>query len=252
MQQRLYRSLISLLAVVSLLILHGCGEPEEATTPQASSAEGFWVGRTNTNRTLTGVVLDDGTYYLFYSVAGNPAQIAGVIQGTGTSDNGAFTSSNTRDFRIGASAQSATLSATYANRQFLNGTVTYAGGAIVTFTSSFNTAYNSNPTLAAVSGFYTGQAGSSGGVQAATVNVTADGAFAGAETNGCAFTGTATPRIRGNAFNQTIVFGALPCFFTGSTFQGIALFDLAALRLMTAAPNGTRTDAAIFSGLRIF
>jgi hypothetical protein len=252
MQQLFDRSLISLLALVSLLTLHGCGQPEEPTTPQTSSAEGFWVGSTNTNRTLTGVVLDDGAYYLFYSVAGNSAQIAGVIQGTGTSDNGTFTSSNTRDFRIGASAQNATLSATYANSQFFNGTVTYAGGTTVTFTSSFNTAYNSNPTLAAVSGFYTGQAGSSGGVQTANINVTADGTFAGAETNGCAFTGTATPRIRGNAFNQTVVFGALPCFFTSSTFQGIALFDLATLRLMTAAPNGTRTDAAIFSGLRVF
>ncbi len=251
MQRLLYRPLISLLALVSLLTLHGCGEPEQPTTPQTNSAEGFWTGNTNTNRALTGVVLDDGSYYFFYSVAGNPAQIAGVIQGTGTSSDGTFTSGNTRDFRIGASTLNATITATYGNRSFLNATITYAGGAIVTFTSSFNAAYDSNPTLAAVSGFYTGQAGSSGGVQAANINVTGGGPFTGAETNGCAFTGTAAPRIRGNAFNQTITFGGAPCFFAGSTFQGIALFDLATLRLMAAAPNGTRTDAAIFSGLRI-
>jgi len=252
MQHLLSRPLISFLALVSLLTLYGCGEQEEPTTTQTSSAEGFWTGTTNTNRTVTGVVLDDGTYYFFYSAAAAPAQIAGVIQGTGTSSDGTFTSGNTKDFRIGASALDATLKATYGNRSFLNATITYAGGAIVTFTSNFNTAYNSNPTLAAVSGFYTGQAGSSGGVQTGNINVTADGPFAGAETNGCAFNGTATPRIRGNAFNQTVTFGALPCFFTGSTFQGIALFDLATLRVMSAAPNGTRTDAAIFSGLRIF
>lgn len=252
MPTRMYRPLMSILVLVSLLILHGCGEPEQPTTTPANSAEGFWTGNTNTNRALTGVILDDGTYYFFYSVAANPGQIAGVIQGTGTSSDGTFSSGNAKDFRIGASALDATISATYGSRSFLNATITYAGGAIVTFTSSFNPAYNTNPTLAAVSGFYTGQAGSSGGVQAANINVTGSGPFAGAETNGCAFTGTATPRIRGNAFNQTITFGGAPCFFPGATFQGIALFDLATLRLMAAAPNGTRTDAAIFSGLRIF
>ncbi|MDF0644208.1 MAG: hypothetical protein P0111_09260 [Nitrospira sp.] len=251
MQRVACRPLISILGLVSLLTLHGCGEPEPGPPPAASSAEGFWTGSTNTNQTLTGVVLDDGTYYFFYSAAANPTQIAGVIQGTGTSSDSTFTSGNAKDFRIGASALDATISATYENRRFLNATITYAGGAVVTFTSTFDTTYTTNPTLAVVAGFYFGQAGSSGGVQSANITVTGSGPFAGTEANGCTFTGTATPRIRGNAFNQSIVFGGAPCFFAGSTFQGIALFTLTPPRLTAAAPNGARTDAAIFFGLRL-
>jgi hypothetical protein len=39
------------------------------------------AGGTNTNRTITGVVLNDGTYYFLYSVPANPNLIAGVVQG---------------------------------------------------------------------------------------------------------------------------------------------------------------------------
>jgi len=82
---------------------------------------------TNTNRTLTAAILDDGTYYAFYSVVATPAQIDGVVHGTGTSNDGNFTSSNTKDFEVGVgvAVRDATLSANYATRQSLNGSITY-------------------------------------------------------------------------------------------------------------------------------
>jgi hypothetical protein len=234
----------------------GCGgdqtSDQNTTLPSANTAEGLWAGTTNTNQTLTTAVLDDGTYYFFYSSAVNPNQIAGVIQGTGTSNNGSFTSPNTKDFGIGVAVQDATISADYASRQFLNGSIAYSGAGPVTFTSAYNTAYDTAPTVASLAGVYNGQAGSSGGVQAATVTASDHGTFTGIETiSKCTFTGTVTARTRGNVFDQRITFDGTNCFFAGSTFQGIVYFDIPTQRLYAASPNSSRTDAAIFFGTKI-
>lgn len=247
-----------LLGIALVLSASGCGsQTSDQTSAQASAntAEGLWAGTTNTNRTLTAAVLDDGTYYFFYSAAANPNQIDGVIQGTGTSNNGSFTSSNTKDFRIGVPvplpALDATISADIGARQFFNGSIAYSGAGTVTFTSFYNSAYDTAPTVASLAGVYTGQAASSRGMQTATVTAAADGTFTGIEQNGCTFSGTVTARTRGNVFDQSMTFGGAPCFFADSTFQGIVYFDIPTRRLYVAAPNSPRTDAAIFFGTKI-
>lgn len=244
------RQRLTVFGIALALSASGCGE-QTPVIPTATSAEGLWIGTTGTNRTLTAAVLDDGTSYFFYSVSANPNQIAGVIQGPGTSDKGSFTSSNTKDFGIGIAALSTTITATYAARQFLNGSFTDPGAGTVTFTSAYNTAYDTTPSVASLAGVYAGQAGSSRGVQTANVTAAADGTFTGTEQNGCAFAGKTTARTHGNVFDQSVTFGGAPCFFAGNTFQGIAYFDAITRRLYTAAPNSARTDAAIFFGTKI-
>lgn len=149
------RHAVVLLRITLALSARGCGgqtSDQTSTLASANTAAGLWAGTTNTNRTLTTAVLDDGTYYFFYSSAVNPNQIAGVIQGTGTSNNGSFTSPNTKDFGIGVAVQDATISADYASRQFLNGSIAYSVAGTVTFTSSYNTAYDTAPTVASLAG----------------------------------------------------------------------------------------------------
>lgn len=243
------QSIVRILGVL-LLSAGGCGEPLPVTPP-ATSAEGLWSGATNTNRTLTFPVLEDGTYYLFYSAVGNPNQIGGVIQGTGNAGTGTFVSANTKDYAMGGNVQDATISGTYGTRQFLNGSVAYSGGGTLAFTSSYNTAYDTTPILASLAGVYQVQAGRSGGAQPATITVLADGTYTGAEQNGCQFSGRATPRTRGNIFDHSIIYGGAPCFFAGSTLAGIWYFDLTTRRLYAAAPTGTRTDAVILFGTKI-
>ena len=245
------RQLITVLGIAIAINASGCSDQTTEVTTR-TTAEGLWVGTINTNRTLTAAVLDDGTYYFFYSVVANPNQIAGVIQGTGTSNNESFTSSDTKDFGISVAVRDATISADYAARQFLNGTITYSGTGATTFTSSYNTAYDTTPTIASLAGVYNGQLGSSGGVQTTNLIIQPDGTFTGSDPNGsCTFSGKATARTRGNVFDQSITFGGVPCFFAGSTFQGIMYFDIPTRRLFTAAPNSLRTDAAIFFGPKI-
>ena len=246
--------LASILGIALALTVGGCGgdsdsNPAPATT--SGSAEGLYSGSTNTNRTIVSVVLDDGTYYFFYSVPANPNLIAGVVQGNGTSNNGSFTSANARDFNLeGFGVLSATISGSYVARQSLSGSITYSGAGITTFTSTFDPAYDTTPSLASLAGTYTGQAGSSGGVQSATVTVASNGTFTGVEADGCSFTGTATLRVRGNIVDQSVTFGGAPCEFAGSTLVGIAYLDVPNRRLYGAAPASNRTDAVIFSGTK--
>ena len=241
---------ITLLGIALALSASGCGGDQTSDQNPTLPSEGLWAGTTNTNRTLTTAVLDDGTYYFFYSAAANPNQIAGVIQGTGSSNNGSFTSSNTKDFGIGIPVLDATISGDVAARQSFNGSIAYSRAGTVTFTSSYNNAYDTAPTVASLAGVYTGQAGSSGGVQTANITAAADGTFTGTEQSGCTFTGTVTARARGNVFDQSITFGGAPCFFAGGPFRGIVYFDIPTRRLYATAPNNDRTDAAIFFGTK--
>lgn len=248
--------LVSILGIAIALTMGGCGSGSEsnpAATPAATptSAEGLWSGTTNTNRTIAGVILDDGTYYVLYSVTANPNLIAGVVQGNGTSSNGSFTSANARDFNLeGLGVLSATISGSYTARQALSGTITYGGAGSSTFTSTFSPAYDTTPSLAILAGTYTGQAGSSAGVQSAALTIASNGVFSGVEASGCSFTGIATPRVHGNIFDHRVTFGGAPCLFAGSTLVGIAYFDVPNSRLYAAAPTDNRTDGVIFSGTK--
>ncbi len=236
--------------LAGLLLTAGCDETPKNTV--ATTAEGLWNGSTNTNRTMTIAVLDDGTSYFFYSDQGNAATVAGVLQGAGSSSNGNYTAAAVRDFRVGAAPLDAAISGTYSARQSFNGTISYPSSGTVGFTSGYNTSYDTQPTIASLAGVYQGLASSSGGSQAASIAVQSDGTFTGSEQNNCTFTGKATLRAKGNVLDQTITFGGFPCFFGNATFQGIVIRDVATNRLYTAAPNGARTDAAIFFGTRIF
>ncbi len=158
--------------------------------PPPASAEGLYIGATSTNRTVTGLVLDDDSFYVLYSSVGNPAVIAGVVQGNGTSNNGSFSSSNARDFNLeGLGVLNATVSASYNAKQLLNGTVSYTSGGPTTFTSTFDAAYDTAPSIAALAGTFAGQVAFSQGVENANVTITSSGALNGVGASGCTVSG---------------------------------------------------------------
>jgi hypothetical protein len=125
--------------------------------PTALSAVGRWTGTTSTGRTVAGLVLEDGSYWLFYSAKNNPNILAGLIQGTGTSHSGSFGSSNTRDFNLeGAGIRAATMNGSYVpNKSFL-GTIAYFNGDTESFTSTYDGDYELTPNLNLVARTYAG------------------------------------------------------------------------------------------------
>ena len=239
-----------LTALATAVLVSSCGGGGDSAPAGPSAVQGLWLGTTTTNRAVTGLVFSDGSSYVLYSRVGNPALLGGVVQGSSSAANGTWSSGDARDFNLeGAGVLAATLAGTYTAKQSLAGTATYSNGSTTSFSGTYNAAYETVPTLSAVSGMYNGTVAFSQGSQAAQVSVAASGAVT-ATASGCIATGTATPRTDGNAYNVTLTYGPAPCFFAGQTFNGIAYFDAPNKRLYAAAPNAARTDGVLFIGTK--
>ncbi|UVT17047.1 MAG: hypothetical protein H8K04_05705 [Nitrospira sp.] len=216
--------------------------------PTAPSAEGRWTGATPTSRTVRGLVLDDGSYWVFYAAKDNPTVLAGLVQGTGTSHSGSFGSSNTRDFNLeGAGIRAATMSGTYGMKENFRGTIAYFNGDTESFTTTYDADSESATNLNLVAGNY-------GGLRADnhTVTVTVDsaGTFSGHSTDGCAFAGTLSPRAKGNVFHTSVTFGGGACSHGTDTVTGVAFYDAPTHRLYSAALNNARTTSFILIGTK--
>ena len=190
----------------------GAGDATSATTPISTvSATGLWNGTTSTRRSLTGLILGDGSYWVLYSAINNPNLIAGVIQGTATSSSGSFASANAKDFNLeGLGVLPATISASYTSKQSFNGSVSYTG-ATTSFTSTYDQAGEQSATLATIAGSSSGQVALSAGTQTATIAVNSSGSISGSNS-GCNITGSVTPRTDVNAYAVVLTFGAAPCY----------------------------------------
>jgi hypothetical protein len=220
-----------------------------APPPTATSAEGLWMGTTSTGRTVGGVVLDDGSYWVLYTALGNPNVVAGLIQGNGASQLGSFTSSNTKDFNLeGSGIQDATIDGSYVEKQSLNGTIAYINGNKGSFTSTYDADYELTPDMNLIAGTYTGPTADG---QTVTVIAASDGTISGHSTDGCTFTGSFAPRAKGNVFNVIVTFGGGPCSNGTDTVNGVAFFDTATRRLHSAAVNNTRTNGFVFIGTKL-
>lgn len=250
----------SLLAVasfaLSLVLVSACGgggSDAPASRPR-SAAQGLWTGTTTANRTLTGLVFDDGTYYVFYSPVNIPAGVAGVVQGSSGTATATWASTDGVDFNLEVpSVQAATVAASFVAKQSFKGTISYASGAKSTFTTAYDANYEVAPTLASLAGSYAGDVGLSTGVQAAAVVVAASGAVSGTtrtNTSACSFSGTATPRTDGNAYDVSLRFSGASCTVSNQRFAGIAYLNATTKKLYVAALNADRTDGVLFLGTK--
>lgn len=214
--------------------------------------QGLWKGRTDTNRYVTSLVFNDGSYYSFYSQVGQPNQLAGVIQGSGSSANGNFSSTNTKDFNFETrSVSSTSLSTSYSAKQYLNGSLTYAGGMPTSFTSRYDANFEAPASLSTLAGAYSGSVEHSLGSQNSIIAISTSGVISGS-VSGCSITGLASPRTDGNSYNLTLTFGGNACYYSISnkSFSGIGYIDSGSKALYVAAPNSTRSDGIAFVGAR--
>lgn len=227
----------------------GSSENSSTSPPTATSAEGLWNGTTSTNRTVGGLVLNDGSYWVFYTAIGNPNVLAGLVQGTGTSNLGSFTSSDTRDFNLeGAGILAATISGSYVQKNTFNGTIAYLNGATGNFTTTYDSDYELAPDINLVAGNYFGVRADN---QTVGVTLDAAGAVSGSSSDGCTFAGSFSPRGTGNVFNVTVTFAGGSCSNGTNTVTGVAFYDAATRRLFSAGLNGTRTNGFMFIGTKL-
>ena len=237
--------------LVAVACGRGYGDRDFSSLPQptVTSAEGLWMGATPTGRTVGGLVLDDGSYWVFYTARGNPNVLAGLVQGTGTSHSGSFGSSNTRDFNLeGAGIRAATISGTYAQNKSFNGTIAYVNGETGSFASTYDADYELAPNMNRVAGNYSGFRTDN---QTVSVALNSAGIVSGSFTDGCTFAGSFSPRATGNVFNVTVTFGGGACSNGTDTINGVAFYDAATQRLYSAALNSARTNGFIFIGTKL-
>ena len=250
--------LIKALAASWILALAACGSggggdasPAPAPEP-AASAEGLWIGSTSTSRTVTSFVLDDGTYWILYSVPHTSALIGGVVQGRGSFLNGSFSSSDGIDFNVeGNGVNTAAVSASYIAKQSFNGSVTYPSlNQASTFTSSYNSDYELAPSVSALAGTYTGIASTESGTELTSIVIRSPGIVVGTGTGGCQFLGTVAPRAKGNLYDLQVAFGGGSCSSGTTSVTGVGYFDSSAKRFYAAALNDSRNSGLIFVGIK--
>lgn len=221
--------------------------PSPAPLP-ATPAEGLWIGTTSTNRTVAGLVLDDGVYWVLYSKAGAPSILAGLIQGDSSSQNGVFTSSNAIDFDLQTGGRQAEITGNYTTKQSLNGTIVYQNNTQDAFTTLYDSDYEVTPDMNVVAGTYTGFVTAT---ETVTVIVSNNGAISGSSNTGCTFRGSFSPRSHGNVFDVTITFdGQNGCSIGTETVNGIGYYDAGNKQLSSAALNSTRTNGFVFIGTK--
>ena len=228
----------------------GYGESDfsSLSQPAAPSAKGRWTGLTPTGRTVVGLVLEDGSYWLFYSAKDDPTVLAGLVHGTGTSHSGSFGSSNTRDFNVeGAGIRAATMSGTYVPKKSFHATIAYFTGDTESFTSTYDADSESAPNLNLMAGTYAGLRADNH-----TVTVTVDSAatLSGHSTDGCTFAGTLSPRAKGNVLYTSVTFEGDACRHGTETVTGVACYDAATNRLYSAALNHAMTSSFLFLGTK--
>ena len=225
------------LAFVAALTLSACGGGgggngggNGAPLEAGPTAEGVYTGTLTSNgvgnsNAFELVVLEDGSYWALYGQqVANVLEVAGFVQGAGTSNNGSYTSSTGADFGFDP-AKAITLSATYTATPTVAGTISYGGGVTATFSGGAPTgtlySYDAPASLGNVSG--TWPVSLTDG-ETASVTVSPSGALAGLSSGGCQFTGTVKPRASGkNVFDVSIVFGTSFCVLAGQTTTGIAI-----------------------------
>lgn len=238
----------SCLILLVMLCLAGCGSGNDVPPPVTSdgtSAEGFWQGLTSNNRVIGGVVLDDGTYWFLYAVSGNPNLVAGLVQGTGSSFNGVFSSADGKDFNLeGAGTRTFTSSGNYVQKSTLNGTLSESDGSTGSFTSTYDTNYDLAPSLATLAGTYTNSNSTE------TVTVNGAGSITYSNTSGCNATGSATPRSKGNVYNVIVNIGPAPCSLPNQAVSGVAALTSSNKKLLSAGLNPARTGGFIFIGTK--
>jgi hypothetical protein len=230
------------------LLLTGCssgdgGNDAPPAAPPVShppvvidSAEGLWTGTTGDGRTISGVVLDDDTYWLWYSAVGQPSVLAGGFQGSGRSQNGAFTSSNGIDLNLEGIGPfgpvDTTFAASYVIRKSFNGVITYPTATQTSFTSTFNTDYDADPSVASLVGTYIWSY--PGGIF--TITIDPSGSITGTASV-CDYAGVVSPRTSGNVYDVSITAVGRLCAQSGLLQTGIAWLDAATNRIFISTLN---------------
>ena len=123
------------------------------------------------------------------------------------------------------------------------------GAVPTTFSSNYVSEYDQPISLAAVAGTYIGFAATAVEFNPASVTVTTSGVLTGTASP-CTYTGTVAPRGNTTILDVTIAFGGQGCSLAGTSASGIGDYDDVERSLFIGIINASRTDGALFVGIK--
>lgn len=217
--------------LLSALTLAACGSGGGSNSNANSTVEGYWSGTQVSGGTavaMFGVVLEDGTLWMTYSIG---QEVIGIFKGAGTSSSGTFAAPNSLEFPISGTPIVANLSGPYVPKTnfTLNGVepsrpTPNSFSFPLAYDASYDLSFSANQMLASIAGNWTAPFVESDPQMVMVVG--ADGRFtAKGNGAGCEFSGKFAPRASGrNVYDFNGTFGASPCPATavGRVFNGVA------------------------------
>lgn len=204
----MFKKLIAALSASAFLV--ACGGGGDAEAPAAGpSAAGFWSSPATTTATAGAMLVTKGGEV--WSVDFTQPSYT-LYKGTLSTSGDKFSANITA--YLGAQSASGTASGSFAEKKTITGVAT-SGTLSSKFSFSYDTAYETAPSLARIAGTYTP---SSGG----TVTISASGAFGALAPSGCTSTGTISPSTDGgNYYRISVQAGPAPCATPGLTATGV-------------------------------
>ena len=205
-------SKLSLILLSTAFIAACGGGGSEGTTAEgtsasvASKAEGFYSGTFSTtgfpNGVFQTIILDNDQIWGLYGTqsASSGFTVYGMIQGSGSSNNGSYSSRDIKDFYYTGTTDSGTLSASYQQGVSLNGSIS-ANGQSASFAAAAPTNstydYSAAAKLTDIIGPWTGT--SLNGTPC-SFTIRSDGTFS-INDSGCVTLAKVTPRSSKNVFD---------------------------------------------------
>ncbi|QJY31665.1 hypothetical protein HND92_00855 [Diaphorobacter sp. JS3050] len=240
----------SVLVAATLLTACGGGGSDDASTatptpappPAATSAEGFWMGKSAAGYDVAVAVLENGDTWGVYT---SGSTLYGALQGKTTSSNGALTGSGREFNLLSNSVSQGSYSGTYTAKNRLDLRLSDGNS----FSATYSTFYDQPTSLSALAGTYRGYGvGTGAPVQWLAVTISASGAVSYPTTLGCSASGSVTPRASGkNIFDLRITFSGASCTLgNGATVSGVGYYESGKLIAMGLLPS--QTAGFIFSG----
>lgn len=249
---------VGLALIFASSVLAGCGGAgDDSSSSTTDSYIGIYKGTTADSRTFVSMMLNDGTFYDFYSAVPTSTTtdaVGGVVVGTGSGSGGSFASSKAYDYQVTTTGLStgvavSTLSASYSTHASMSGTYTHTSTAAVnTFSSTYDsTLSTATPSLTTVAGIYSGTVGTTaGGTEDLSLIILPGGTVTGESASGCFFSGTIATHSANNAYDLNITFAATTCTYNSISMTGMGLYDSTASTLYGATSKTDKTAGIIF------
>ncbi|WP_118182309.1 hypothetical protein [Paraburkholderia phosphatilytica] len=179
--------------------------------------EGIWAGASAAATSVLTLVLENGQYYSLYSSSGT---FVALVQGTMTATNNAFSDPAAVAFVGSTTAEASDLEGTFVAQSSITGT---AGS--LTFNGSYNSVYGTALNVSDVVGTWTDALASG----TSSLTVASDGSFSGT-AEGCAISGTMTPRTTGkHVLDGTVLLqnsGSTTCQYGNGTTLSFEATDI--------------------------